>query len=56
MGREVHVMKIEQLMTKDVATCIPDDSLNQAARVMWEHDCGFVPITDGTETRRVVGS
>lgn len=48
-------MRIEQLMTKDVACCGPDDDLGQAARVMWERDCGFVPVTDGTEDRRVVG-
>jgi CBS domain-containing protein len=48
-------MKVEQLMTKEVSTCGSDDMLNQAARVMWERDCGFVPITEGIESRRVVG-
>jgi CBS domain-containing protein len=47
---------VEQLMSRAVATCRPDDSLNAAARIMWEHDCGVVPITvvdEGGE--RVVG-
>jgi CBS domain-containing protein len=48
-------MRIEQLMTKDVACCGSDDDLGQAARIMWERDCGFVPVTDGAEDRRVVG-
>ncbi len=48
-------MKVEQLMTKEVASCGPNDTLNQAARVMWERDCGFVPIIEGIESRRVVG-
>jgi CBS domain-containing protein len=48
-------MKVEQLMTKSVFPCEPHDSLNDAARIMWEHDCGFVPITEGDENRRVVG-
>ena len=48
-------MKIEQLMTKSVATCGPDDSLEQAARIMWERDCGFVPVIESTENRRVIG-
>jgi CBS domain-containing protein len=48
-------MRIEQLMTKEVATCGPDDTLNQAARIMWERDCGFVPVVESAESRRVVG-
>lgn len=49
-------MKVEQLMTKAVATCAADDMLNEAARIMWEHDCGVVPITGGEgEGPRVVG-
>jgi len=48
-------MKVEQLMTKDVGTCGPDDSLGEAARIMWERDCGFVPVVESAERRRVVG-
>jgi CBS domain-containing protein len=47
---------VEQLMSRAVATCRPDDRLDAAARIMWEHDCGVVPVTvveDGGE--RVVG-
>jgi CBS domain-containing protein len=39
-------MKVSQLMTKDVATCRADDSLNRAAQIMWDHDCGCVPVVD----------
>jgi CBS domain-containing protein len=48
-------MKVEQLMSKEVASCRPGDALDQAVRIMWERDCGFVPITDGAQTQRVVG-
>jgi CBS domain-containing protein len=48
-------MRIEQLMATDVATCNPDDTLNQAARIMWERDCGFVPVVESAQSRRVVG-
>lgn len=48
-------MKVEQLMTKQVHTCSPDDSLNSAAQIMWEHDCGFVPVVESAERRRVKG-
>jgi CBS domain-containing protein len=48
-------MKVEQLMTKQVSTCAPDDTLNEAARIMWEHDCGVVPIVENARTGRVIG-
>jgi len=37
-------MKVEQIMTHDVVTCGPDDTLEVAARLMWERDCGAVPV------------
>lgn len=39
-------MKIEQLMKTDVAVCRPDDKLSEAARLMWERDCGSVVVAD----------
>ena len=39
-------MKIESLMTRDVRTCRADDSFAEAARIMWECDCGCVPVVD----------
>lgn len=39
-------MKIADLMTSKVRTCTDRDSLNAAAHVMWEHDCGIVPVLD----------
>ena len=40
-------MNVGQLMTRDPGACSPDDSLNLAAQIMWERDCGCVPIVDG---------
>jgi CBS domain-containing protein len=48
-------VKVEQIMTKAVSSCGPDDTLNDAARIMWERDCGFVPIVEGGASRRVEG-
>lgn len=39
-------MKIQTIMTKDVATCRPDTDLAAAAMLMWHYDCGFVPVVD----------
>jgi CBS domain-containing protein len=47
------LMTVGDLMTRDVKTCRSEDSLDVAARIMWDHDCGCVPVVDDTE--RVVG-
>lgn len=39
-------MNISQLMTRNVLTCHVDDCLNRAAQIMWDHDCGCVPVVD----------
>jgi CBS domain-containing protein len=35
-----------ELMTRHVRTCSVDDSLNCAAQIMWEVNCGSVPVID----------
>jgi CBS domain-containing protein len=40
-------MMVEEIMSTDVQTCRPDDSLQSVAQVMWRHDCGAVPVVDG---------
>ncbi len=37
-------MRVEQLMTRDVKVCRAEDTLSRAAQLMWEHDCGCVPV------------
>jgi CBS domain-containing protein len=39
-------MKVAELMTRDVCTCFAHDMLSRAAQLMWEHDCGAVPVVD----------
>ena len=34
-------------MNRNVKTCSPNDTLEVAARIMWENDCGVVPVVDG---------
>jgi CBS-domain-containing membrane protein len=45
-------IRVREAMTEPVAACSPTDTLNAAARHMWEHDCGAVPVLDG---RKLVG-
>jgi CBS domain-containing protein len=50
-------MKVEQLMTRILETITPGDSLAAAARIMWERDCGRVPVVASADDggRRLVG-
>ncbi len=45
-AHEDETAHIEQWMTRNPRTCGPDDSLDHAARIMWENDCGCVPVVD----------
>ena len=48
-------MKIADVMTRDVATCRDDQTAADAARVMWDRDCGVVPVMDsGGKLRGIV--
>jgi CBS domain-containing protein len=49
-------MRVEQIMSRDVAICTADDSLARAARIMWDRDCGCVPVVEPSNAeQRVVG-
>ena len=37
-------MNAEEMMTPEVVCVSPDDSLQRAAQLMWEHDLGFLPV------------
>lgn len=46
-------MKVEEIMTEDVKSCLADDNLATVVRRMWEGDCGLIPVVD--TDRRVAG-
>ena len=39
-------MNVSEVMTRDIHCCRPIDSMEQAAEIMWEQDCGCVPVVD----------
>lgn len=45
-------MRVENLMTRPVFVCGPNDFLSAAARLMWDHNVGSVVVQDGD---RIVG-
>lgn len=46
-------MKVQDVMTREVGFCRAEDNLAGAANIMWDKDCGAVPIVDAEN--RVVG-
>ncbi|MGV3590501.1 MAG: CBS domain-containing protein [Gammaproteobacteria bacterium] len=37
-------MKVNQAMTAPVKCCTPNSSLEEVARMMWDADCGAIPV------------
>jgi CBS domain-containing protein len=46
-------MTVKEIAEFDVKSCRPDADLASAAKIMWDCDCGVVPVVN--EERRVVG-
>ena len=47
------MLNVEAIMTRRVFVCKPEDTLEVAAKQMWDQDCGAVPVVD--ENGRLVG-
>ena len=45
-------MRVRDLMTEPAVTCHVNDTLQTAAMLMWDHDCGAIPVVndDGAAT------
>ena len=39
-------MRVKELMTRDVHTCDAGCTLERAVQLMWEGDCGAIPVVD----------
>ena len=46
-------MKVRELMTTNAKACTPTNNLDEAAGLMWDYDCGILPVV--TEGGKVVG-
>ena len=48
-------MRVHDVMTEDVKSCSPETNLAAAAAIMWENDCGALPIvSDGGKAIGVI--
>lgn len=46
-------MKVSDICTLDPRSCRPDTNLALVASIMWEHDCGVVPVVN--DKNKVLG-
>lgn len=46
-------MKVKKIMTAEAGFCFAEESLSRAVEIMWQRDCGAVPVLDAE--MRVVG-
>jgi len=47
-------MKVKDVMTTDLKTCSPRTTVAAAANLMWDGDCGILPVIDEGELVGVV--
>lgn len=47
-------MKLNELMTKNVRCCSPQDPVSKAAQIMAEVNCGAVPVVEGDKVVGIV--
>ena len=40
-------MNVQEIVTRDVQSCGPDTNLASAAKLMWDTDCGVLPVLNG---------
>lgn len=48
-------MKARELMTADPTCCTLDDTIQQVAQLMRDHDCGCIPVVENEDSKRLVG-
>lgn len=49
-------MRVKQIMTPDPASCTPDATVQQAAALMRDNDCGSIPVVENTSSNKLVGT
>jgi CBS domain-containing protein len=42
-------MNIRELMVQEVTSCSPDTDPETAGRMMWDHNCGAIPLLDNED-------
>jgi CBS domain-containing protein len=48
-------MNVKNIMTPNPVCCTPETNLQDAAKLMLEHDCGCIPVVENSSTNKPVG-
>ncbi len=49
-------MKVNEIMTADPACCTPETSLQDAAKMMADQNCGCLPVVENEDNMKPVGT
>lgn len=49
-------MKAREILTSGPACCTADDTVQHAAKLMADQDCGCLPVVDDLQSKRVIGT
>ena len=48
-------MKCAEIMTINPVMCVPNDNVFAAISLMWDYDCGNIPVVKDVESKELVG-
>lgn len=48
-------MKCTDVLTRDPVCCLPDDTVEQAARLMKKEDVGPIPVIENRQSKKLLG-
>lgn len=46
---------VKDIMTKNPTCCTSDNSLQEAAKMMKDNDCGCIPVVENTDSKKPIG-
>jgi CBS domain-containing protein len=49
-------VRVRDIMTPDPASCTPDATVQEAAALMRDNDCGSIPVVESEQSSKLVGT
>jgi CBS domain-containing protein len=49
------LMRVEEMMSKNLFCCTPTDGIQQAAKLMKDNDVGAIPVVNDCNERKLLG-
>ncbi len=48
-------MIVSEIMTKDLAVCMPNSTIKDCANLMLKNDCGEIPVVNTKDAKKLIG-